>query len=186
MPPTIMRARPPRPLGRWSLRAPARGARVQFAVRRPPPGARRPGGRRRRRRGPSPRRARPCSRSSAAATRRTRRGPSRGPTARRGRPAAACADPGLARAAAARAASSAAATSAWYFAAMTGLLAAAAGRSSARPAVRRRGLAHRRGRCRDPLPVGDSPACLTSEDELSYRCGSPVSAKIAAAPTEPV
>jgi hypothetical protein len=35
----------------------------------------------------------------------------------------------------------------------------------------------------EALPDGDSPACLTSDDELSYRQGSPVSAKIAAAPT---
>ena len=35
----------------------------------------------------------------------------------------------------------------------------------------------------EALPDGDSPACLTSDDELSYRRGSPVSAEIAAAPT---
>ena len=36
---------------------------------------------------------------------------------------------------------------------------------------------------REELSDGDIPACLTSDDELSYRCGSPASAKIAAAPT---
>ena len=33
----------------------------------------------------------------------------------------------------------------------------------------------------EALSAGDSPACLTSEEELSYRRGSPVSAKIAGA-----
>ena len=60
---------------------------------------------------------------------------------------------------------------------------------TARQTVSRRPGRPRREMCAWPakapeaLSDGDSPACLTSDDELSYRRGSPVSAKIAAAPT---